>query len=151
MTVGQAVVWASQNIDPKYTNPELTTSEPYVMGSHATCSGAWVSGPEDLSPPEYFWGYNRMLTVEGLFGAGDTVGGSAHKFSSGPKWTKRIVDEIAKTGKPVEGFHIERTGDIGTIMKASKKAQEFSQWASEKQREECPLSDLWISVKCLYG
>ena len=38
-----------------------------------------------------------------------------------PKWTKRIVDEIAKTGKPVEGFHIERTGDIGTIMKASKK------------------------------
>ena len=23
MTVGQAVVWASQNIDPKYTNPEL--------------------------------------------------------------------------------------------------------------------------------
>ena len=24
-----------------------------------------------------------MLTVDGLFGAGDTVGGSAHKFSSG--------------------------------------------------------------------
>jgi len=34
---------------PKYTNPELTTSEPYVMGSHATCSGAWVSGPEDIA------------------------------------------------------------------------------------------------------
>jgi len=33
-------------------------------------------------------------------------------------------------------------------MKASKKAQEFVQWASEKQRVECPLSDLWISVKC---
>ena len=33
-------------------------------------------------------------------------------------------------------------------MKASKKAQEFSMWASEKQREECPMSDLWISVKC---
>ena len=26
MTIGQAVVWASQNIDPKHTNPELTTS-----------------------------------------------------------------------------------------------------------------------------
>ena len=71
MTVGQAVVWASQNIDPKYTNPELTTSEPYVMGSHATCSGAWVSGPEDIAPDEYFWGYNRMMTIDGLFGAGD--------------------------------------------------------------------------------
>ena len=65
-----------------------------------------------------------------------------------PKWTKRIVDEVAKTGKPVEGFSIEGAGDIETIMKASKKAQEFSIWASEKQREECSVSDLWISVKC---
>ncbi len=65
-----------------------------------------------------------------------------------PKWTKRIVDEVAKTGKPVEGFSIEGAGDIETIMKASKKAQEFSIWASEKQREECPVGDLWISVKC---
>jgi len=66
-----------------------------------------------------------------------------------PKWTKKVVDEIAKTGKPVEGFSIEGLGDIGTTMKASKKAQEFVQWASEKKRVECSLSDLWISVK--YG
>jgi len=65
-----------------------------------------------------------------------------------PKWTKKVVDEIAKTGKPVEGFSIEGLGDIETTMKASKKAQEFVQWASEKQRIECPISDLWISVKC---
>jgi (2R)-sulfolactate sulfo-lyase subunit beta len=65
-----------------------------------------------------------------------------------PKWTKKIVDEIAKTGKPVEGFSIEGAGDITTTMRASQKAQEFSQWASEIQRQECPLSDLWISVKC---
>ena len=65
-----------------------------------------------------------------------------------PKWTKKVVDEIAKTGKPVEGFSIEGLGDIQTTMKASKKAQEFVQWASEKQRTECSLSDLWISVKC---
>src|SRR4030066_538809 len=83
MTIGQAVVWASQNIDPKEVNPELTTSEPYVMGSHATCSGAWASGPEDYAPAEYQWGYNRMMTVDGLFGAGDTIGGSAHKVSAG--------------------------------------------------------------------
>ena len=65
-----------------------------------------------------------------------------------PKWTKRIVDAIATTGKPVEGFSIEGVGDIDTIAKVSKKAQELSMWASEKQREECPMSDLWISVKC---
>ena len=65
-----------------------------------------------------------------------------------PKWTKKVVDEIAKTGKPVEGFSIEGLGDIETTMRASKKAQEFLQWASERHRVECPLSDLWISVKC---
>ena len=95
MTIGQAVVWASQNIDPKHTNPELTTSEPYVMGSHATCSGAWASGPEDYAPSEYQWGYNRMMTVQGLFGAGDTIGGTAHKFSSGSFTEGRIAGKAA--------------------------------------------------------
>jgi len=107
MTIGQAVVWASQNIDPKHTNPELTTSEPYVMGSHATCSGAWASGPEDYAPSEYQWGYNRMMTVDGLFGAGDTIGGTAHKFSSGSFTEGRIAGKAAvkyvndlKNGQP---------------------------------------------------
>jgi adenylylsulfate reductase subunit A len=95
MTIGQAVVWASQNIDPKHTNPELTTSEPYVMGSHATCSGAWASGPEDYAPPEYRWGYNRMMTVNGLFGAGDASGGTPHKFSSGSFTEGRIAGKAA--------------------------------------------------------
>ncbi len=95
MTISQAVVWASQDIDPKYINPELTTSEPYVMGSHATCSGAWASGPEDLSPDEYYWGYNRMMTVEGLFGAGDALGGTAHAFSSGSFTEGRLAAKAA--------------------------------------------------------
>ena len=95
MTIGQAVVWASQNIDPKETPSELTTSEPYIMGSHATCSGAWASGPEDCAPSEYQWGYNRMTTVEGLFGAGDTIGGSAHKFSAGSFTEGRLAAKAA--------------------------------------------------------
>ena len=95
MTVGQAVLWAATDVDPKNENPELTTSEPYVMGSHATCSGAWCSGPEDLSPPEYFWGYNRMTTIEGLFGAGDAVGGTPHAFSSGSFTEGRLAAKAA--------------------------------------------------------
>jgi adenylylsulfate reductase subunit A len=95
MTISQAVVWAAQDIDPKYINPELTTSEPYVMGSHATCSGAWCSGPEDLSPDEYQWGYNRMMTVDGLFGAGDAIGGTAHAFSSGSFTEGRLAAKAA--------------------------------------------------------
>jgi len=95
MTIGQAVVWASQNIDPKEKPSELITSEPYVMGSHATCSGAWASGPEDLAPSDYQWGYNRMMSIAGLFGAGDTIGGSAHKFSSGSFTEGRIAGKSA--------------------------------------------------------
>jgi adenylylsulfate reductase subunit A len=95
MTVGQAVLWAATDVNPKYENPELTTSEPYIMGSHATGCGAWCSGPEDVSPDEYFWGYNRMTTVAGLFGAGDAVGGTPHAFSSGSFTEGRLAAKAA--------------------------------------------------------
>ena len=65
-----------------------------------------------------------------------------------PGWTGRIVEGIAKTGKPVEGFSIEQNGDLKTIMDASRKAKEFVHWATELQREECAISDLWVSTKC---
>ena len=64
------------------------------------------------------------------------------------EWTKRVVDGIAKTGKPVCGFGIEQHGDHDTIMRASKAAKEYVQWASELRREERPLKDLWVSTKC---
>src|SRR5512144_1327971 len=64
------------------------------------------------------------------------------------QWTKRVVDGIAATGKPVQGFGIELHGDHDTIMRASKAAKEYLQWASERQRTECPLADLWVSTKC---
>jgi len=64
------------------------------------------------------------------------------------QWAKRVVDGIAKTGKPVTGFGIELHGDHDTIMRASKVAKEYVQWASELQRVECPVNDLWVSCKC---
>ena len=64
------------------------------------------------------------------------------------QWTQDIVKAIAKTGKPVIGFGIELHGDHDTIMRASKVAKEYVQWASELQRVECPISDLWVSTKC---
>ena len=63
-------------------------------------------------------------------------------------WTKRVVDGIAKTGKPVTGFGIEGHGDIATISKASYVAKQYVQMASELQREECDIADLWVSTKC---
>ena len=64
------------------------------------------------------------------------------------EWAKRVVDGIAKTGKPVTGFGIELHGDHDTILRASKVAKEYVQWASEQQRVECPVGDLWVSTKC---
>lgn len=65
-----------------------------------------------------------------------------------PGWTQRIVDGIAKTGKRVTGFSIERHGDINTIAAASRVAKEYVQWASELVRVECDLAELYVSVKC---
>ncbi len=65
-----------------------------------------------------------------------------------PGWTEVITDGIAKTGKPVAGFSIEQNGDINTIAAASRKAKEFVHWATELQREECDVSELWVSTKC---
>jgi len=65
-----------------------------------------------------------------------------------PGWTQRVVDGIAATGKPVEGFSIEQNGDLKTIMNASRAAKEMVHFATELQREECDISELWISTKC---
>ncbi|HTS22344.1 MAG TPA: UxaA family hydrolase [Casimicrobiaceae bacterium] len=64
------------------------------------------------------------------------------------QWTRRVVDGIARTGKPVSGFGIELHGDHDTIMRASKGAREYLQYASELTRVECSLSELWVSCKC---
>lgn len=63
-------------------------------------------------------------------------------------WTQKVVDGIAATGKPVCGFGIEGHGDHATIERASRAAREYVQWASEKQREPCAISELWVSTKC---
>ena len=65
-----------------------------------------------------------------------------------PKWTARIVKEIAKTGKLVAGFHIERSGDLRTIERAARKAKEFVQYTTELRRESFPVHKLVISTKC---
>jgi (2R)-sulfolactate sulfo-lyase subunit beta len=65
-----------------------------------------------------------------------------------PEWTRQVVEGIAKTGKPVEGFWIEQNGDFETIRRASWKAKEFVHWATELQKEDVPLTELWVSTKC---
>jgi len=98
MCVTQAGLWACLNIEPEKVPSEIMPTEPYFLGSHAGCAGAWCCGPdEDWVPEEYKapWKeiglYNRMTTVKGMFAAGDTVGASGHKFSSGSHVEGRIA------------------------------------------------------------
>ncbi len=95
MTISQALLWAATNIEPEERPSEIAAAEPYFIGSHSGASGAWVSGPEDIAPPEYFWGYTNMTTVKGLFAAGDASGASSHKFSSGSHAEGRIAAKAA--------------------------------------------------------
>ena len=97
MCVGQCGIWVGENIEPEKKNSELMPTEPYLLGSHSGCCGIWTSGPSDVGAPTeeteagvpdhlpsgWNWGYRGMTTVNGLFTAGDGVGASGHKFSSG--------------------------------------------------------------------
>ena len=117
MCIGQAGVWAGNNIRPEQTPSELMPTEPYLLGSHSGCCGIWVSGPEDLnSPAEWKWGYNRMTTVKGLVTAGDGVGASGHKFSSGSHAEGRIAAKnMVKFVRDHKDFKPELKGDIKAI------------------------------------
>jgi adenylylsulfate reductase subunit A len=99
MTISQALLWAGSDIAPEQKASEMQACEPYFIGSHSGASGAWISGPEDLqtekSKKEYFWGYNGMSTVKGLFCAGDASGASSHKFSDGSHAEGRIRAKAA--------------------------------------------------------
>jgi adenylylsulfate reductase subunit A len=97
MAIGQAGLWAAKNIEPDKTPSEIMPTEPYLLGSHAGCAGFWCSGPGDIkgAPAEWHWGYNRMSTVTGLFMAGDIVGASGHKFSSGSHAEGRVAGKMA--------------------------------------------------------
>jgi len=95
MTISQALLWAATDVQPEEKSSEIAAAEPYFIGSHSGASGAWVSGPEDLAPKDYFWGYEHMSTVKGLFCAGDASGASSHKFSSGSHAEGRIAAKSA--------------------------------------------------------
>jgi (2R)-sulfolactate sulfo-lyase subunit beta len=64
------------------------------------------------------------------------------------KWSRRVAEGIAATGKPVEWFSIEGHGDFETVRRASWAAKQMVHDASELQREPFGFADLTISLKC---
>ncbi|CAK0768107.1 Adenylylsulfate reductase subunit alpha [Gammaproteobacteria bacterium] len=131
MCIGQCGVWVGENIEPEKKNSELMPTEPYLLGSHSGCCGIWVSGPEDLGAPtseEYGdipghlpsgwnWGYRSMTTVKGLFTAGDGVGASGHKFSSGSHAEGRIcAKSLVRYTLDNKGWTPELDTDVNTLV-----------------------------------
>ena len=121
--------------------------------SNAACEAVAAAIPGTMAIPHSYgrlqFGEDLELFFRTIIGTGSNPNVAACVVIGIEEgWTKRIVDGIAKTGKPVAGFSIEGQGQIATVGQASHKAKEFVQWATELQRTECDLSELYISVKC---
>lgn len=95
------------------------------------------------------FGPDLDLTFRTLIGTGRNPNvASVVVIGIEPNWTDHLVEGIAATGKKVEGFHIERNGDLRTIEKAARAAARFLQEDSEKQREPVESAEIIVSIKC---
>jgi len=121
--------------------------------SNAVCESVARTIPGTLALPHAYgrlqYGADLELTFRTLsgMGANPNVAGAV-VIGIEPNWTNRVAEGIARTGKPVEGFSIERFGDLKTLSRAARVAQQMLQDASELQREPVEREELIISIKC---
>lgn len=121
--------------------------------SNAACEAvaSKIPGTMALSHPygRLQYGKDLELHFRTLIGTGRNANvAAAIVIGIEENWTKKIAEGIAETGKPVAWFSIEGQGELETVRQASWKAQELVQYATEIQREEVPISDMIISIKC---
>ncbi|HEU0028341.1 MAG TPA: UxaA family hydrolase [Ktedonobacterales bacterium] len=121
--------------------------------SNAVCEHVASAIPGTLALPHAYgrlqYGEDLELTFRTLIGAGSNPNVAAVVVVGiEPNWTNQVVEGIAATGKPVEGFSIERHGDLRTLAAAARAAQRLMQDASELRREPVAREELLISIKC---
>jgi len=121
--------------------------------SNAACEGVGKLVEGTLPLPHAYgrlqYGPDLDLHFKTMIGIGSNPNNAAViVIGIEENWTKKIANGIAETGKPVSYFSIEKQGDFETIRKASWKAKEYVQWASEIQREPIEISELTVSIKC---
>ncbi|MHB8336287.1 MAG: UxaA family hydrolase [Ignavibacteriaceae bacterium] len=110
-----------------------------------------ISGTLPLSHPygRLQFGADLELFFQTMIGTGRNPNiASAVVIGIEPNWTNKIAEGIAKTGKAVEAFSIERSGDLKTIERASWAAKGLVQKASEMKRDQVDLSEIVFSIKC---
>lgn len=95
------------------------------------------------------FGPDLDLTFRTLIGTGTNPNvASVVVIGIEPTWTDRVVEGIAKTGKKVQGFSIERHGDLRTVEAAARVAAKFLQDDSEMQRQPVDRPEIMMSIKC---
>jgi (2R)-sulfolactate sulfo-lyase subunit beta len=121
--------------------------------SNAACEAVAANVKGVLALPHAYgrlqFGEDLELSFRTLIGTGANPNVAACVvIGIEPEWTRWIVDGISATGKPTAGLSVEGHGDLRTIERASRKAVELVQDASELRREECHVRELYVSAKC---
>lgn len=95
------------------------------------------------------FGQDLELTFDTLIGTGANPNvAAAIVIGIEPSWTERVQAGIAETGKPVEGFSIERHGDLRILEMAARRAAQMMQEASGQARVPIERGELVMSIKC---
>ncbi len=121
--------------------------------SNAAVEGVARLIPGTLSLPHAYgrlqFGEDLDLFFRTMVGTGANANiAAAVVIGIEPKWTQRLAEGIAKTGKPVEAFSIEGLGDLRTVEHAARATKALLQDASEAQRVPVEPRDLVLSIKC---
>jgi (2R)-sulfolactate sulfo-lyase subunit beta len=121
--------------------------------SNAVCEAVAKTIPDALALPHHFgrlqFGEDLELTFRTLIGTGANPNvAAAVVVGIEPNWTARVVEGIAASGKPVEGFSIEGNGDLRTHERVARRVAQFVQDAGELHREPVERGEIMMSIKC---
>jgi (2R)-sulfolactate sulfo-lyase subunit beta len=121
--------------------------------SNAVCENVARVVPGTLALPHHYgrlqYGDDLDLTFRTLIGSGANPNvAAAVVVGIEPNWTHHVAEGIARSGKPVESYSIERFGDLRTLAAAARTAQRLLQDASELRREPIERREVVISIKC---
>jgi (2R)-sulfolactate sulfo-lyase subunit beta len=121
--------------------------------SNAVCENVARVVPGTLALPHHYgrlqYGDDLELTFRTLIGSGASPNvAAAVVVGIEPNWTHHVAEGIARSGKPVESYSIERFGDLRTLAAAARTAQQLLQDASELRRQPVERREVVISIKC---
>src|SRR6201981_378724 len=153
MTLSERTIWGYRRENGRVGVRNYVAILPLDDISNAACEAVAAHIQGTIALPHAYgrlqFGADLELHFRTMIGTGANPNVAAWVgIGIEPGWTQKVVEGIAKTGKPVAGFSIEGNGDIATVAAAAAKAKGFLPPASEQVRLEDPLTDVWVAAKC---